>query len=78
MSRMQNILDKAERDGAVLRIRPLPDQEVASVVTVSAVDAPPVETPDAPVHAPIRNASPRRLDRALVAAYSPDAVTARQ
>src|SRR5262245_14748098 len=78
MSRMQNILDKAERDGAVLRIRPLADQEVASVVTVSAVDAPPVEIPDAPVHTPIRSASPRRIDRALVAAYSPDAITARQ
>ena len=78
MSRMQNILDKAERDGAVLRIRPLPDQEVASVVTVSAVDPLPVDTPDAPVHTPIRSASPRRIDRALVAAYSPDAITARQ
>jgi len=27
MSRMQNILDKAERDGAVLRLRALPDQD---------------------------------------------------
>ncbi len=78
MSRMQNILDKAERDGAVLRIRPVPDQEIASIVgSVATVDAPPV-TADAPVHAPVRTAVPRRIDRALVAAYSPDAVTARQ
>ena len=78
MSRMQNILDKAERDGAVLRIRPLPEQEVASVVTVDAVEAPVLEPADAPVHTPVRSANPRRIDRALVAAYSPDAVTARQ
>jgi len=79
MSRMQTILDKAERDGAVLRIRPLPDQEVAAVVnTAAAVDAPDVLASEAPVQAPIRSANPRRIDRALVAAYSPDAIAARQ
>ncbi len=78
MSRMQNILDKAERDGAVLRIRPLSDPDVAAVTAgAAAVDAP-TPAADAPIHAPIRSASPRRIDRALVAAYSPDAVAARQ
>jgi capsular exopolysaccharide synthesis family protein len=79
MSRMQNILDKAERDGAVLRIRPLADQEVAAVVnSVVEVGPPAVAAPGAPVHTSIRSANPRQLDRALVAAYSPDALTARQ
>jgi capsular exopolysaccharide synthesis family protein len=79
MSRMQNILDKAERDGAVLRIRPVAEQEVKSVVgTVSAVETSALEVPVETVHAPIRSASPRRIDRALVAAYSPDALAARQ
>ena len=79
MSRMQNILDKAERDGAVLRIRPLPDQDVAAVVnTTAAVDTTDIVAPETPVHTPIRSANPHRIDRALVAAYSPDAVTARQ
>jgi capsular exopolysaccharide synthesis family protein len=79
MSRMQNILDKAERDGAVLRIRQLPDQDVAAVVnTTAAGDATDIVARETPVHTPIRSANPRRIDRALVAAYSPDAVTARQ
>jgi protein-tyrosine kinase len=77
MSRMQNILDKAERDGAVLRIRPLPDQDPIeaplAVETVTSAAAG-VEA----VHSPIRTVSPRRIDRALVAAHSPDAETARQ
>jgi capsular exopolysaccharide synthesis family protein len=82
MSRMQSILDKAERDGAVLRIRQLPDQDVAGAVSgVSAVgtlDAPAVTVtePSEPAH--IKSAVPRRIDRALVAAHSPDAVAARQ
>src|SRR5215472_2401124 len=83
MSRMQNILDKAERDGAVLRLRQLPDQDVADAVgTVSAVngvgdvDAPPISDPSHPVS--VKSAVPRRIDRALVAAHSPDAITARQ
>jgi capsular exopolysaccharide synthesis family protein len=81
MSRMQNILDKAERDGAVLRIRQLPDQEMATVgAAVTTIDTPSVPpiADDTPVHTPVRAASPRRIDRALVAAHSPDALTARQ
>jgi capsular exopolysaccharide synthesis family protein len=87
MSRMQNILDKAERDGAVLRLRPLPDQEmtgtvgaVSAVSSVGTVDAPSVTVtvtePSMPT--PIKTMAPRRIDRALVAAHSPDAVAARQ
>src|SRR6516162_209661 len=80
MSRMQNILDKAERDGAVLRIRPLPDQEMAgaagTVSAVGAVDVPAVGEPS--IHAPVRTMAPRRIDYALVAAHSPDTLAARQ
>jgi capsular exopolysaccharide synthesis family protein len=74
MSRMQNILDKAERDGTVLRIRPMPDDMTG--VAVSAPPAPPM--PDAPAQPALRTASPRHIDRALVAAHAPDAASARQ
>ena len=88
MSRMQNILDKAERDGAVLRIRPLADQDpverpgvaVADAVTMSSIGTSAIAAPMAEpgLHAPVKTASPRRIDRALVAAHSPDASTASQ
>ena len=79
MSRMQNILDKAERDGAVLRIRPLPDHDASVVMTgVAVAETAAPMAPDAVAHAPARSASPRNIDRALVAAHSPDAATARQ
>ena len=82
MSRMQNILDKAEREGAVLRIRPLADQDpversgvaVAEAVTMASLPAPAIQ----PVHGPSRTSTARRIDRTLVAAHSPDANTARQ
>jgi len=79
MSRMQNILDKAERDGAVLRLRQLPDQDVVGTVdAVGTLGALPVTATEASRPTSIRSAVPRRIDRALVAAHSPDAVTARQ
>ncbi|HUK36825.1 MAG TPA: CpsD/CapB family tyrosine-protein kinase [Vicinamibacterales bacterium] len=79
MSRMQNILDKAERDGAVLRIRSLPDQEMAGAVgTIGGVDTTPVVVPEPALHAPVRATASHRIDRALVAAHSPDATAARQ
>ena len=80
MSRMQNILDKAERDGAVLRIRPLPDQDPieAGVAVVDDMTTMTSMSAGAPGVQPIRSASPRRIDRALVAAHSPDAPGARQ
>ena len=83
MSRMQNILDKAERDGAVLRLRPLPDQDPIEA-GVAVVDAP-VSTVNVkttitsqPAVQPVRAVTPKRIDRALVAAHSPDAAAARQ
>jgi capsular exopolysaccharide synthesis family protein len=75
MSRMQNILDKAERDGAVLRIRPLADQDPIETPVAAGE---PVTIPGGTVHSPIRSATPTRIDRALVAAHAPDAATARQ
>ncbi len=81
MSRMQNILDKAERDGAVLRLRPLADQdpiERPAAPPAGDVAASVATTDEAAVHAPIRTESPRRIDRTLVAAHSPDTETARQ
>src|SRR5215831_7423692 len=82
MSRMQNILDKAERDGAVLRLRQLPDQDMAGTVGgasgIGTLDAPPLTVTEPSRPAPIKSSVPRRIDRALVAAHSPDAITARQ
>lgn len=73
MSRMQNILDKAERDGAVLRIRPMVDQD-----QIETPPAEPAMRSAGAMRAPVRSASPARIDRALVAAHSPDAAAARQ
>jgi len=87
MSRIQNILDKAERDGAVLRIRPLADQDpverpgAADAVTMASIAASLTSAAVADpaiVHAPVKTASPRRIDRTLVAAHSPDAAAASQ
>jgi len=82
MSRMQNILDKAEREGAVLRIRAIADQDpverpgvpVADPVTMASIGSAVMEPA---VRAP-KTASPRRIDRTLVAAHSPDAATSSQ
>ena len=77
MSRMQNILDKAERDGATLRIRTLPDQHPLEMPVVAVADQ--VTSPAAAVlHGPARTVTVRRIDRTLVAAHSPDSATARQ
>lgn len=79
MSRMQNILDKAERDGAVLRIRSLPDQDpVEMPIPIGEPIAVPTTMTGAALHSPVKTATPRRIDRALVAAHSPDAAAARQ
>jgi capsular exopolysaccharide synthesis family protein len=77
MSRMQTILDKAERDGAVLRIRTLPGQDTVDVPADLAASGD-VAAATAPLHTPIRSATPRHLDRALVAVGAPDAAAARQ
>lgn len=76
MSRMQTILDKAERDGAVLRLRPLADH--GAFDAQPSVTAASFATATAPAHTPVRSAIPRILDRALVAAGAPDAKAARQ
>ncbi len=79
MSRMQNILDKAERDGAVLRMRPLSGQSAVDAPLATAV-APPVTNyaATAPLQTPVRSASSGHLDRTLVVAGAPDAKAARQ
>ncbi len=77
MSRMQTILDKAERDGAVLRLRPLAEPAVFDAPP--AVSAAPSYAPaTTPAHTPVRATSPHFLDRALVAAGAADGKAARQ
>jgi capsular exopolysaccharide synthesis family protein len=86
MSRIQNILDKAERDGGIRRMRPLADT-VGGVGTVDrpvAVGPPPtILTPEpevsaAPAAAPIRVMTGARLSPSLIAAMSPSGVAAEQ
>src|SRR3954470_15955815 len=81
MSRIQNILDKADRGGAARRIHPLTEPAGATL----AVDVPPlpsssaavvVEQP-APAAAAVRTAR-SQLDRVLVAALAPGAFAAEQ
>jgi capsular exopolysaccharide synthesis family protein len=87
MSRIQNILDKAERDGATHRLRGMsdltaavlaPDASAAPVVppaSASDVARDPVAAPEAP---PAHVVSGARLDPVLVAALAPDATAAEQ
>jgi capsular exopolysaccharide synthesis family protein len=81
MSRMQNILEKAERDGSIHRLR-MPDTAGASAL---AFDTPslalPVVTADEPVtEAPpsLRTARHARFDPNLVAILAPKAPAAEQ
>ena len=78
MSRMQTILDKAERDGAVLRLRPLAADQAAYDPPSVAPATGATTFATAPAHEPIRSASPRTLDRARVAAGAPKTKSARQ
>jgi capsular exopolysaccharide synthesis family protein len=87
MSRIQNILEKAERDGGVRRARPMTESignsalafDVASPVAPPAVVEDPVvrSAPVAPAP-PARTMRPSRLDPNLVAALAPGAATAEQ
>ena len=88
MSRIQNILDKAEREGSVRRLRPLaePAASAAGVAIVEpastfvvppTVDTEPV-TDAAPALAPPRVVSGARLSPRLIAATSPAGVAAEQ
>src|SRR5437899_13011118 len=88
MSRIQNILEKAERDGAVRRMHPLAEPAGATL----ARDMPPVAVPPpatiaggGETHAPsavtaapaVRTVRPQ-LDRIVMAAFAPDAFAAEQ
>jgi O-acetyl-ADP-ribose deacetylase (regulator of RNase III) len=77
MSRIQNILDKAEREGTFRRIRPVAEPAVsAGVATVDPAAAfvmPPADvteatTDAAPALAPVRVISGTRLSHRLIAA----------
>ena len=93
MSRIQNILEKAERDGAVRRIRGADSQPAASAGSDGALyQAPPPlyqAPPPAPVvmdtigaaattSAPVRAVAGARLDRRLLAAIAADSLAAEQ
>jgi len=86
MSRIQNILDKAEREGAVRRIRPVADQAMAGVSTMdsAATFIPPtgvaaetesVAEPEVP---PTRVVTDAHLNPRLITAMSPPGVAAEQ
>jgi protein-tyrosine kinase len=88
MSRIQNILEKAERDGAVRRMHPLAEPAGATL----ALDMPPAAVPPpaaiaggGETHAPSAvPAAPAvrtvraQLDRIVMAAFAPDAFAAEQ
>jgi capsular exopolysaccharide synthesis family protein len=86
MSRIQNILDKAEREGSVRRIRPVAEPAAAGVATADPATtfvAPPTVvtapvTDAAPALAPPRVLSGTRLSSRLIAALSPAGVAAEQ
>jgi receptor protein-tyrosine kinase len=87
---MQSILEKAEREGAVMRLRPQPEPASAVVpaapmdVAVAAAPAaagraPAIGVPATTAAAPVvRTSGAFRLNRALVAAVSGDNVVAEQ
>ena len=85
MSRIQNILDKAEREGALPRVRSLHDQPMTSAATVAPVMlnppaplAPPAEVSAPAAAPPMRVTSGARLHPSLIAAMSPSGVAAEQ
>src|SRR5438876_3508961 len=92
MSRIQNILEKAQRDGAVRRMRPLAEPAAIAVEAPASVPlslmppaapAPAIlvgleEPPAAAVVAPATRIVRSQLDRTLAAALSPGAFAAEQ
>src|SRR5437899_8256805 len=87
MSRIQNILDKAERDGAVRRIRPLAGPTLPAVAVVDppvtlspppTVVAPEPHVSVAAASAPMRVISGARLSPSLIAAASPSGIAGEQ
>jgi len=87
MSRIQNILDKAEREGAVRRIRPLAGPTLPAVAVVDppvtlspppTVVAPEPDVRVAAASAPMRVISGARLSPSLIAAVSPSGIAGEQ
>src|SRR6267143_988990 len=87
MSRIQNILDKAEREGAVRRIRPLAGPTLPAVAVVDppvtlspppTVVAPEPDGSVAAASAPMRVISGARLSPSLIAAVSPSGIAGEQ
>jgi len=86
MSRMQSILEKAEREGAVMRLRqpdPVPAAQPAREIAVAAMAPPPLATAATPASQPgaaplVHTTSAFHLNRALVAALSGDNAVAEQ
>jgi capsular exopolysaccharide synthesis family protein len=84
MSRMQTILEKAEREGAVMRLRSHPDPAVVPApagmeMSVAAVAAPGIGVVSPPGAPAVVHTSPAsRLNRALVAAVASDNGVAEQ
>jgi protein-tyrosine kinase len=84
MSRIQEILKKAEADGAVHRTRAVVvDRPVATSGSAALAEPPPLVMPP-PIAAPVAPASPARtaaapsIDRRLVAALAPQSLAAEQ
>ena len=79
MSRMQSILEKAEREGAVRHLRSSPEQGTVAPpaeVGVAAIPAPPATAATSRARATplVHTSSAIRLNRSLVAASSTNAV----
>jgi capsular exopolysaccharide synthesis family protein len=82
MSRIQNILEKAEREGGALRMRPM-SEPLPAAIEMPEPAAPEPVVEDAletavPAPAPGRTISGTRLDPILVAALQPGAAVAEQ
>jgi capsular exopolysaccharide synthesis family protein len=87
MSRIQNILEKAERDGSVRRIRGADAQPAAASAGIDGAlyQAPPPAPvvmdaigPPVTTSAPVRAVAGARLDRRLLAAMAADSLAAEQ
>src|SRR6185295_3029888 len=86
MNRIQNILDKAEREGTVRRIRPSDSATALAVeplpAAVPATPTPVIDTIGAPSPLPetpaVRVVTGARLDRRLLTAAGTDSVAAEQ
>jgi capsular exopolysaccharide synthesis family protein len=85
MSRIQHILDKAEREGSVLRMRSMTEPAAAALAFAPPGDAAAAgtddivaEEPGAPTLTPVRTVRRAELDPIVIAALEPDAPTAEQ